>query len=258
MLFVVDVTLVVVVIVWFSFFWSFLFYFCVFLLLFVLGRSAFLTVKCRMLHFFFTEVTVGDLKRRSAAVIVYTRDGDADDADADATEWVSAATGDDDVNDHGDAYGDDDVNDDVGVDKASIIAEKSGVDDAAASRGCVRHVENGIVYEFDVTKVMFSSGNGTEKARVAKLAKAGAKAKEMATTTAAKATMATTTTAKQTTTTTTTTPSAANKTDRTSEGEIVCDMYGGIGYFTLPYLVHGGAAHVHAHELVGVASTKKP
>jgi tRNA G37 N-methylase Trm5 len=32
------------------------------------------------------------------------------------------------------------------------------------------------------------------------------------------------------------------------EGEIVLDMYAGIGYYTLPALVHGGAGHVYACE----------
>lgn len=32
------------------------------------------------------------------------------------------------------------------------------------------------------------------------------------------------------------------------EGETVVDMYAGIGYFTLAYLVHAGASHVHACE----------
>ncbi|KTF91976.1 hypothetical protein cypCar_00018578 [Cyprinus carpio] len=31
-------------------------------------------------------------------------------------------------------------------------------------------------------------------------------------------------------------------------GETVVDLYAGIGYFTLPYLVHAKAAHVHACE----------
>ena len=35
----------------------------------------------------------------------------------------------------------------------------------------MRHRENGVVYEFDVTKCMFSSGNGTEKDRISRLAK---------------------------------------------------------------------------------------
>ena len=48
-----------------------------------------------------------------------------------------------------------------------------------------------------------SSGNGTEKARVAR---------------------------------------------RRCEGETVVDLYAGIGYFALPYLVHARAAHLHACE----------
>ncbi len=39
---------------------------------------------------------------------------------------------------------------------------------AGAGAGWVVHRENGIAYGFDVTKVMFSSGNGTEKSRIAK------------------------------------------------------------------------------------------
>ncbi|KAE8285711.1 tRNA wybutosine-synthesizing protein 2-like protein [Larimichthys crocea] len=67
----------------------------------------------------------------------------------------------------------------------------------------VKHVDNKICYEFDVTKCMFSAGNITEKLRVAGF-------------------------------------------DCT--GETVVDLYAGIGYFTLPYLVHAGAGHVHACE----------
>ncbi|XP_051927109.1 tRNA wybutosine-synthesizing protein 2 homolog [Hippocampus zosterae] len=67
----------------------------------------------------------------------------------------------------------------------------------------VKHVDNGITYEFDVSKCMFSAGNITEKLRVAGF---------------------------------------------DCRGETVFDLYAGIGYFTLPYLVHTGAAHVHACE----------
>ncbi|XP_040903813.1 tRNA wybutosine-synthesizing protein 2 homolog [Toxotes jaculatrix] len=67
----------------------------------------------------------------------------------------------------------------------------------------VTHVDNGIRYEFDVTKCMFSAGNITEKLRVAGF---------------------------------------------DCRGETVVDLYAGIGYFTLPYLVHTGASHVHACE----------
>ncbi|XP_077466622.1 tRNA wybutosine-synthesizing protein 2 homolog [Stigmatopora argus] len=67
----------------------------------------------------------------------------------------------------------------------------------------VKHVDNGVTYEFDVTKCMFSAGNVTEKLRVAGF---------------------------------------------DCRGETVVDLYAGIGYFTLPYLLHAGAAHVHACE----------
>ena len=69
--------------------------------------------------------------------------------------------------------------------------------------GWVEHVDNGIKYIFDVTSCMFSSGNITEKLRIAKL---------------------------------------------NCSGETVLDMYAGIGYFTLPYLVHACARLVHACE----------
>ncbi|KAK5864598.1 hypothetical protein PBY51_015829 [Eleginops maclovinus] len=67
----------------------------------------------------------------------------------------------------------------------------------------VKHVDNGIRYEFDITRCMFSAGNITEKLRVAGF---------------------------------------------DCRGETVVDLYAGIGYFTLPYLVHAGASHVHACE----------
>ncbi|KAL4631610.1 hypothetical protein GN956_G15596 [Arapaima gigas] len=67
----------------------------------------------------------------------------------------------------------------------------------------VTHVDNGIRFEFDVIKCMFSSGNISEKLRIASF---------------------------------------------DCSGETVVDLYAGIGYFTLPYLVHSGAAHVHACE----------
>ena len=69
--------------------------------------------------------------------------------------------------------------------------------------GWVEHVDNGVRYVFDVTKCMFSSGNISEKLRVASF---------------------------------------------NCKGETVVDLYAGIGYFTLPYLVHTGAAIVHACE----------
>ncbi|XP_067944001.1 tRNA wybutosine-synthesizing protein 2 homolog [Watersipora subatra] len=69
--------------------------------------------------------------------------------------------------------------------------------------GWTEHVDNHVRYSFDVTKTMFSSGNITEKMRVAKF---------------------------------------------DCSEEVVADLYAGIGYYTLPYLVHAGASHVHACE----------
>lgn len=74
--------------------------------------------------------------------------------------------------------------------------------------GWVEHTDNAIKYVFDVTKVMFSSGNVTEKLRVASFK---------------------------------------------CDGETILDLYAGIGYFTLPYLVHAKAQLVHACEWNGDA-----
>lgn len=63
--------------------------------------------------------------------------------------------------------------------------------------------EQGIRQSFDLTKVMFSRGNITEKIRFGQLVQ---------------------------------------------PGELVLDLYAGIGYFTLPALVHGRAKHVVACE----------
>ena len=64
--------------------------------------------------------------------------------------------------------------------------------------------QHGIRYTFDITRVMFSAGNTTERRRMGRL---------------------------------------------DTEGETVVDMYTGIGYFTLPLLVQGRVAHLHACEL---------
>ncbi|KAF0719407.1 Aste57867_1060 [Aphanomyces stellatus] len=69
--------------------------------------------------------------------------------------------------------------------------------------GWVEVRENGLVYGWDIQKVMFSSGNVTEKARMATIGCAG---------------------------------------------ETIVDMYAGIGYYVIPFLVHGKAAYVHALE----------
>jgi tRNA G37 N-methylase Trm5 len=65
-------------------------------------------------------------------------------------------------------------------------------------------LDHGITYAFDASKVMFSSGNVTERRRIGGL-------------------------------------------DMT--GETVIDAYAGVGYYTLPMLVHGNARHVHACEI---------
>jgi len=63
--------------------------------------------------------------------------------------------------------------------------------------------ENGIKYNFNITKSMFCRGNISEKLRIAKF---------------------------------------------DCRGEVVVDLFAGIGYFVLPYLVHAKAAHVYACE----------
>ncbi|KAL4201425.1 hypothetical protein AMTRI_Chr02g258630 [Amborella trichopoda] len=69
--------------------------------------------------------------------------------------------------------------------------------------GWVEHQENGIIYTFDVTKCMFSSGNVSEKLRMAHL---------------------------------------------DCRNEVIVDLYAGIGYFVLPFLVKAGAKLVYACE----------
>jgi len=83
---------------------------------------------------------------------------------------------------------------------ASSITSTAGPD----SQGWVVVVENGISFGFDITRVMFCSGNVTERMRMGR-------------------------------------PSMAM-------GETVVDLYCGVGYYTLPLLVHGQAGRVHACE----------
>lgn len=69
--------------------------------------------------------------------------------------------------------------------------------------GWVQHHENGIRYCFDATKCMFSSGNISEKLRVAQM---------------------------------------------DCSGETVVDLFAGIGYFVLPFLLRANARRVYACE----------
>ena len=75
----------------------------------------------------------------------------------------------------------------------------------------VTHREHGIDYSFDVTKSMFSAGNLAERGRMGEL-------------------------------------DCRGKSGESASGEIVLDLYAGIGYYTLPLLVRAGAAYVHACE----------
>ena len=69
--------------------------------------------------------------------------------------------------------------------------------------GWARVKEGGVHFSFDITRVMFCSGNVTERMRMGRVDAAG---------------------------------------------ETVVDLYAGIGYYTLNFLKHGGAAVVHACE----------
>ena len=82
--------------------------------------------------------------------------------------------------------------------------------------GRVEHRENGVLFAFDVRLCMFSSGNATEKQRMIDAVQRAL----------------------------TIIPAGA----RTSP-YVVADLYTGIGYFSLPILVHTSVAHVHCCEL---------
>ena len=72
------------------------------------------------------------------------------------------------------------------------------------SEGWVEVVENGISFSFDITRVMFCSGNCTERMRMAR--------------------------------------------QTTARDQVIVDLYCGVGYYTLPFLVHAHAGHVYACE----------
>lgn len=86
----------------------------------------------------------------------------------------------------------------------SGMMRKSTAELILGKDGWVEHRENGIIFGFDATKVMFSSGNVSERMRISGI---------------------------------------------DMEGEIVVDAYSGIGYYTLPILVHSKAKHVYSCEI---------
>ena len=77
------------------------------------------------------------------------------------------------------------------------------IDSNNDSTGWTTVVENKIAFSFDITKVMFCSGNVTERTRAGQFA---------------------------------------------AKGQTIVDLYSGIGYYTVPFLVHAHAAVVHALE----------
>lgn len=86
----------------------------------------------------------------------------------------------------------------------ATAAETATITAPQSSPGWITVTEQGIRQSFDVTQVMFSRGNITEKIRFG--------------------------------------------TRLVQEGDVVLDLYAGIGYYTLPALVKGKAAHVYACE----------
>ena len=68
----------------------------------------------------------------------------------------------------------------------------------------VEHKEHGIIYRFDITKIMFSKGNINERKHLATLVK---------------------------------------------NGEIIVDMFAGIGYFSLPIAKHSDVERIYSIEL---------
>ena len=96
---------------------------------------------------------------------------------------------------------------------AAGLKRSSAVQLLLCDDGWVEHSENGVLYRFDVTRSMFASGNGSEKARLIELVKRG----------------------------------EAQSTGGRA-GEVVVDLYAGIGYFSLPLLVHTRVSHIHLCE----------
>ena len=93
------------------------------------------------------------------------------------------------------------------------LKRRSAVQLLLGDDGRVEHRENGVVFAFDVRLSMFSSGNGTEKQRMIRLVNA-----------------------------------ALQQPRPSSRPYVVLDLYAGLGYFSLPLLVHTAVAHVHCCE----------
>ena len=133
---------------------------------------------------------------------------------------------------------------------------------------CVK--ENGVKYGFDCEKVMYCTSNGTEKRRVGELLRRSTRYAQRK-----NRTKEPRRSCQETHSDINVTTLKANrqknrekihraddyqlnndgaKSSPTFSGillsdEVVVDLYAGIGYFTLPYLVIGGAKHVHACEI---------
>ncbi|KAK0420732.1 hypothetical protein QR680_014850 [Steinernema hermaphroditum] len=75
------------------------------------------------------------------------------------------------------------------------------VDLLYGQHGWVEHVDNGIKFNYDVTKCMFNIGNAAERHRLG---------------------------------------------DLDCHSEVIVDMFAGIGYYTLPFLINASAKHVYA------------
>ena len=93
------------------------------------------------------------------------------------------------------------------------LKRSSAVQLLVGDSGWSEHRENGVLFQFDVTRSMFASGNGSEKARLIQLVN-------------------------------TVEAQSAGKRD----GEVVLDLYAGIGYFSLPLLVHTHVSHIYLCE----------